>query len=349
MTGALPRAALLAAADGAGFDRAGIVDPAALARWSGGVVARGPSWMQRAWVASADSWADTHTALTCALSCARVEPDDLSEPGDPHALIAPFARRNYYAAAARMMRELLLRLDAGETVSPRTARVFVNSPIPEKPFLAASGVGCYGKNGLTIIPGLGSLFIIAGCILPFPVDAPALDEQAPQAPRAPGDAGGFRPCGACTLCMEACPVGAIVEPGIVDPEVCLQGLAERPILLSPSVMGKWGRRLYGCQDCQAACPHNAGLEPAAHACPGEVGPSVSIRRVLALGTNGVRGMFRGSPMGMRRIHPAALIRNALIAAGNSGERPLRVLLEGFLGPADPVLRETARWALGRLG
>ena len=159
----------------------------------------------------------------------------------------------------------------------------------------------------------------------------------------------FLPCGSCTRCIEACPVGAIVEPGIVDPHLCLQGLAEGSALLAPSVMGKWGRRLYGCQDCQDACPHNAGLDVAAPPCPGEVGASVSIRKILSQGIEGVRGMFRGTPMGMSRVHPAALIRNALIAAGNSGEISLRGCVRDFLDSPDPVLRGTARWALENLG
>ncbi len=239
-----------------------------------------------------------------------------------------------------MMRALLRRVER-ETGSPaREARIFVNSRIPEKPLLAASGVGSYGKNGLLIVPGLGSLFVIAGCLLPVR----AVTEPF----RPPCGEPGFLPCGSCERCMAACPVGAIVEPGVVDPGRCLQGLAEKPILLASDVMERWGCRLYGCQDCQSACPHNAGLTQRAPRCAGEVGPSVSLRRVLARGPEGVKGMFRGTPMGMGRIPPVALIRNALIAAGNRGDPILCEDVERYGGHGEPVLRETARWALARL-
>jgi epoxyqueuosine reductase len=165
---------------------------------------------------------------------------------------------------------------------------------------------------------------------------------------AAGDPPGFSPCGSCGQCITACPVGAIVEPGVVDPDRCLQGLAEKPILLSGDAMQQWGCRLYGCQDCQSVCPRNTGLTEDAPACPTEVGPSVSIRRILSRGTDSVRGMFHGTPTGMSRIPPVALVRNALIAAGNRGDPVLREEIERYRGHGEPVLRETARWALERI-
>ena len=296
--------------------------------------------MEPEWVLHPEAWAGSRSILICALSCRRDEPDDLSSLGDPHALISPFARRSHYAAAAGMMRALLRRIGPKAGFSPREARIFVNSRIPEKPLLAASGLGSYGKNGLLIIPGLGSLFVIAGCVLPFR----AAEHGAPAASDPPG----FSPCGSCGRCITACPVGAIVEPGVVDPDRCLQGLAEKPVPLDSRVMQLWGCRLYGCQDCQSVCPRNAGLTEDAPSRPTEVGPSVSIRRILSHGTDGVRGMFRGTPMGMSRIPPVALLRNALIAAGNRGDPVLRKEIERYQGHGEPVLRETARWALERL-
>jgi len=311
-----------------------------LSRWSPGIAARAPGWMEPEWVLHPDAWAVSRSILLCALSCRREEADDLSSPGDPHAVIAPFARRNHYAAAAGMMRALVQRIGQGAGFSIRAARIFVNSRIPEKPLLAATGLGSYGKNGLLIVPGLGSLFVIAGCVLPFRAAESALPVAS--------DPPGFPSCGSCERCMTACPVEAIVEPGVVDPDRCLQGLAEKPLLLASGVMERWGCRLYGCQDCQSVCPHNAGLAELAPACPGEIGPSVSLRRVLAQGTGGVKEMFRGTPMGMSRISPVALLRNALIAAGNRGDPILRKEIERYQGHGELVLQETARWALARL-
>ena len=340
------RAQLVEAARAEGFHAAGLADPARLVPWSAGIAARAPGWMDPGWIVHPETWAGSRAVLMCALSCWREEPEDLSSPIDPHGLIAPFGRRNHYAAAVRMMRALLRWVERETGVPSRQARIFVNSPIPEKPLLAATGLGSYGKNGLLIVPGLGSTFAIAGCALPSGAVSDPIQVSEPVP--APSGGPGFLPCGSCERCLTACPVGAIVEPGVVDPDRCLQGLAERPILLGSDVMERWGCRLYGCQDCQSVCPHNAGLTERAPACSGEVGPSVSLRRLLAQGVEGARGMFRGTPMGMGRVSPVALIRNALIAAGNRGDRILWKDVERYTGHGEPVLRETARWALARI-
>jgi epoxyqueuosine reductase len=341
------------AARSVGFHGATLVDPGCLPGPGARLALRCPDGMEPDWVLRPDIWRDSSSILICALSCRRDEPDDLSTADDPHALIAPFARRGHYAAAAAMVGELVREVGQIAGFPPRRARIFVNSRIPEKQLLVASGLGWYGKNGLIIIPGLGSLFVIAGCVLPLPVelssrasrDPPAVapDSALTQAPQSD-----FPLCGDCTRCIEACPAGAIVEPGIVDPDRCLQGLAEKPLLLDSGLMEKWGRRLYGCQDCQSTCPHNSALEASAPACPPEVGPSVSIRGLLAEGIAGVKGMFKGTPMGMGRISPVALVRNALIAAGNSGSPVLRDAIARYCDHTDGVLRETARWASRRL-
>jgi epoxyqueuosine reductase QueG len=84
-------------------------------------------------------------------------------------------------------------------------------------------------------------------------------------------------------------------------------------------MELWGRRLYGCQECQAVCPHNRVLTEEARPAEGELGPSVSLKRVLSLDAAGLKEWFRGSAMGMSWVAGNALLRNALISAGNRGD------------------------------
>ena len=295
--------------------------------------------METGWVADPGRWAGSASILVCCLSCHRAEPDDLSSPGDPHALIAPFARRNYYGAAVRLMREVAARLEESAGVPRKTIRIFCNSRIPEKPLLVASGIASRGRNSLAIVPGLGSLFVIAGAVIPVPSRGPVPPERP-----APPD-----PCGGCSRCVDACPVGAIVRPGVVDPRVCLQGFAASPSLLPAAVMEKWGVRLYGCQECQAVCPHNSGLTEQAPTTRGDIGPSVSLRRLLPLDAASVRRFFRGTPMGASWVPPEALLRNALIAAGNRRDPVLRDEVEMFVREGSPLLRKTAHWALERMG
>ncbi|HVO40612.1 MAG TPA: 4Fe-4S double cluster binding domain-containing protein [Spirochaetia bacterium] len=291
------------------------------------------------WIFSPQEWAAGHSILVCCLSCHRTEPDDLSTPGDPHALVAPFARRNYYRIAARMMGEVARGIEGSLGIPRRSLRIFCNSRIPEKPLLAASGLAMIGRNSLAIVPGLGSLFVIAGAVIPR-----ALPEISPDGPALRD------PCGSCMKCIDACPVGAISAAGIVDADQCLQGLAAAPAVLTPRLMETWGNRLYGCQECQSVCPWNRRIVDPCEAVPAKdsPGPSVSLRTMLSRDPSEIAGLFRGTAMGMSWISKEALLRNALVAAGNSGERALEPLLKAHVESGTPAVREAALWALEKL-
>ena len=282
-------------------------------------------------------WAPRATILACCLSCAPNGPSDLSTPGDPHALIAPFARAHHYRRAVRALGPMARRIEADLGLARGAVRVFSNSRIPEKPLLVASGLAAYGRNGLAIARGLGSLFVIAGAVIPVAT------ERLLDGPRRAATS----PCGSCTRCIDGCPAGAIVAPGRVDPSRCLQARATAAAEMPSSVMEMWGVRLYGCQDCQSVCPANRNV-PAAAPVEGEPGPSVSIRRLLSLEPPAVKAWFRGTAMGMSWVSGEALLRNALIAAGNRGDKTLAGDVARFLPSADPVLRHAAAWAMERL-
>lgn len=337
---------VLSLAREAGFHRAGFVDPRlviplarrARALRTGGFLG------QEAFDGLERDWSESSSVLVCCLSCARSEPDDLSSPGDPHALIAPFARANYYRTAMGMLRALARRLEERCGIPGAFLRLFSNSRIPEKLLLVASGLAAYGKNGLALVPGLGSLFVIGGAVIPLPSAELCADSASQYSAEPVGDL-----CGSCTRCISACPVGAIEEPGVVNPGRCLQGSAGSAVPLESHIMVAWGTRLYGCQECQAACPHNRGLTEEAPAAAGELGPSVSIRKILSLDSaSALKEWFRGTAMGMSWVSGDALLRNALIAAGNRGDPALRADVERFTARSEPMLRRTALWALERL-
>jgi epoxyqueuosine reductase len=113
-------------------------------------------------------------------------------------------------------------------------------------------------------------------------------------------------------------------------------------------MEKWGARLYGCQECQSVCPWNSRVTPAGPPAAVEPGPSASIRQLLALDAAALKSRFRGMAMGMSWIPGEALLRNALIAAGNSAEPTLKSDVARFLSCGNAVLEHTARWALEKL-
>ncbi len=294
--------------------------------------------MELPWILQPEAWQADRSILVCALPSERDEPPDLSLPADPHALIAGFARRNHYAEAARTLSRALAPLAEANGVPRARIRVFSNSRIPEKPLLVSSGLASYAANGLAVIPGLGSKFVIAGAVLPAAgLTGVGLEAVAPP-----------DPCGSCSRCAAACPAGAIMERGLVDPSRCFSALASREEEMRPEARTAWGRRLYGCDECQRVCPLNAGPCAQSTVRAGEVGPSVSMSRLLDMSPEGIRAAFKGTALGMSWISPAALLRNALVAAGNSGEPALREPVERHASSGISVVRETARWALERL-
>ncbi|HTP57465.1 MAG TPA: hypothetical protein VMM82_01020, partial [Spirochaetia bacterium] len=150
---------VLALAREAGFHRAGFVDPRlviplarrACALRAGGFLRHEAfDGMEWDWVLKPEVLLAACSILVCCLSCAPSGPDDLSTPGDPHALIAPFARASYYRRAMQMLRTLARRLEEEGCVPRSSVRLFSNSRIPEKPLLVASGLAAYGKNGLAL-------------------------------------------------------------------------------------------------------------------------------------------------------------------------------------------------------
>jgi epoxyqueuosine reductase len=342
-----PGDSVLALAREAGFHRAGIVDPRLMHPWAErarelrrtGFLGQGAfSGLEWDWICEPERWSGSSSILVCCLSCARQERDDLSSPGDPHALVAPFARANYYRTAMGMLRAFSKRLEEARGIAHGSIRLFSNSRLPEKPLLVASGLAAYGRNGLALVPGLGSLFIIGGAVIPLPSAELRASSGAPV----------MDPCGSCRRCVAACPAAAIGESGLVDPGRCLQGRACSADPLKEHVMEMWGARLYGCQECQAVCPHNRGLTESARPAAGELGPSISLRRILSLSAGALKEWFRGTAMGMSWVSGDALLRNALMAAGNRRDPAVRDEVQRFLASNQPVLRETARWALERL-
>lgn len=219
-------------------------------------------------------------------------------------------------------------------------KVFVDTaPVMEKPLAAAAGLGWQGKHTNVVSRTHGS-WLFLGAIyttLALPVSA--------------GGAGG---CGSCARCVAACPTGAIVAPYQLDARACISYLTiEHRGAIPLEYRAAMGNRIYGCDDCLAVCPWNRFARAAADF-KGVDAPfqpraellSPRLGDLLALDDAGFRSVFAGSPV--KRIGRGRLVRNAAIAAGNSGDAALVPVLQGLLGDADPVVAEAAGWGVRQL-
>jgi epoxyqueuosine reductase len=207
--------------------------------------------------------------------------------------------------------------------------------VVERAFAAAAGIGAWGKNTCLLHPRHGSWFFLGELVtdLDLAADVPRPDM-----------------CGRCTACLDACPTGALVAPYELDARRCISYLTiEVKGALPEEQRAGVGRHVFGCDICQDVCPWNRKRRhhgrPAFAARPGALAPD--LEELAALDEDGFRERFRRSPV--KRAKRRGLLRNVAVAMGNSGDPSHRPLLERLAADQDPVVREHARWALGRLG
>jgi len=226
-------------------------------------------------------------------------------------------------------------------------RVFVDSaPVLERDFAEEAGLGFIGRNTCLITPGLGSWTFLAGLMVPEKLDEGwrAKDERVTRRTAR------FDTCGLCTRCLEACPTDAFVAGHILDARRCISYLTIElrgpiPRDLRP-LMGGW---VFGCDVCQEVCPYNRRAPVATAQGFGSLVHfhSLPLSELLALDESGFRAWFRGTPV--MRARRRGLVRNACVAAGNSGDADLVPALVSLLTDPEPLVRGHAAWALGRIG
>jgi epoxyqueuosine reductase len=196
---------------------------------------------------------------------------------------------------------------------------------------ARSGVGFYGKNTMLITRRHGSWVVIGTLVTDV--------ELEPTAPVDPG-------CGTCTLCVDACPTGALDEPGTLDATKCLSYWTQAPTGIPERYRAALGAQVYGCDICQDVCPWNRGVQKRRGGLPESAAGQIDL--VAWLEADGRALVDELARLYVPRNDERWLRRNALVALGNVGGAEHEPLLERFAAHDDEVLRDHARWALGRV-
>jgi epoxyqueuosine reductase len=230
--------------------------------------------------------------------------------------------------------ELREKLDAlgRELGAPYRVLVDANQHV-DREAAARSGVGFYGKNTMLITRRHGS-WVVLGAL----VTTAELERTAPLEPG----------CGSCTLCVEACPTGALDEPGVLDATKCLSYSTQMPEPIPVAHRAPLGAQVYGCDICQEACPWNRGVERRRGASEPDPAAHVDLLAWLEPGRRLDDDLLRR--LYVPRNDPRWLRRNALVALGNAGSGAPGELaaLQRHADGDDALLAEHARWALERI-
>jgi len=223
-----------------------------------------------------------------------------------------------------------------QQASGAEVKVFVDTaPLMEKPVAEAAGLGWQGKHTNLVSREHGS-WLFLGAIL----TTADLEPDAPETDH----------CGSCRRCLDVCPTDASPTPYQLDPRRCISYLTiEHKGHIAPEFRKAMGNRVFGCDDCLAVCPWNKFAAAARHArlAAREAARSPRLADLLVLDDAAFRARFAGTPV--KRTGRDRVVRNALIAAGNSRDMSLLPAVERLLDDASPLVRAMAVWALRQLG
>jgi epoxyqueuosine reductase len=267
--------------------------------------------------------------------------DEPARPAGAHARVARYAWTDHYGALRAGLTAVAERLRcAGERALPLAD----DNAIVDREVAYRAGLGWFGKNANLLVSGAGSWFVLGSVVTTAAYDA----EMA--TPVADG-------CGSCHRCIDRCPTEAIVAPGVIDGRRCLAWALQRPGPIPVELRAAVGDRIYGCDDCQDACPptvrlgrrHRVALDDS---CPGGGAAQAWVDVLDLLDSDDEALLRRHGRWYIAGRDPRWLRRNALVVLGNTGDavdaRTLATLAR-YRNGADELLAEHARWASERLG
>ena len=251
----------------------------------------------------------------------------------PTGRVARYARHDHYAA----LRDGLDAVAAHLRGEGWRARVLVDdNALVDREAAVRAGLGWYGKSANVLLPGRGSWFVLGSVVT--------------DAPLAPADTPVADGCGSCTRCLDGCPTGAIVAPGVVDARRCLAWLVQAPGTFPVEHREALGDRIYGCDDCQEVCPPNRRSDRLDGG-DTDVDGTATVDLLDLLDADDATLLARHGRWYIADRDPRYLRRNALLALGNTADPAdpaVRRAVDRARTGDDDLLREHATWAAGRL-
>ena len=252
------------------------------------------------------------------------------------AYIARYALgRDYHRQLRKRLKRLAERLR--REIGPFGYRVLTDSaPVLEKALARNARLGAIGKNTLLLNREAGSFFLLGEifCDLPLaPAAAPPVRD----------------PCGHCNACIEACPTGAITGPYQLDARRCISYLTiEHRGAIPVELRGAIGNRIFGCDDCQLACPWNKYAQPTPDADFLPRHGFDQAKLVTLFGWDEAQWLARTEGMALRRTGYAGWLRNLAVALGNAPQgAEVVAALNARAADPDPLVREHVEWALAQ--
>jgi epoxyqueuosine reductase len=280
-------------------------------------------------------WPEVKSIIALGMSYApATDPLALAEEKE-HGRISVYAQGGDYHDTVKKALKALARWLVAEI--PSELKVFVDTaPVMEKPLAEAAGLGWQGKHTNLVSREHGSWLFLGAIYTTLELEPDAAHVQR---------------CGSCRRCLDACPTNAFPAPFQLDARRCISYLTiEHKGPIPHELREGIGNRIYGCDDCLAVCPWNRFADTARRNqafVPRAELVAPSLADLLALDDADFRKVFAGSPI--KRIGRGRMVRNAAIAAGNSGSAALVEPLQRLVDDPDPVVAEAAQWSLARLG
>ena len=285
---------------------------------------------------STDPSATVPGARALVVGARRYRTADPAPPAAAAGVVARYARADHYGALRASLDVVAARLRRDGW---RAHVLCDDNALVDRAAAQRAGLGWFGKNANLLLPGQGSWFVLGSVVTDAPVELGATE------PVADG-------CGACTRCIDACPTGAIVAPGVVDARRCLAWLVQASGSFPVEHRAALGGRIYGCDDCQEVCPPNRLVDRRVGVGDGELEEDVWVPLVELLASGDDELLARHGRWYIAGRDPRWLRRNALVALGNVGdvgEPGVRATLDRYADGPDELLAEHARWARHHLG